>query len=563
MNHILLYSRSLSFSTRFTDHIQSSTTALVLAANSLQTVKEQLQMAPAKFSFCILDMENSGRLQEELSRSLLASEVPTIILSETYQGDLAEDVYSRGLFDYFAKDDIFLLDAVVKAIHRYQKNCNKDILVLEKGSVQNFQISRHLARHGFTVRTAANSQSALHLLKQFTTDLLLVDFGSARLDGIKFLQTVRRLYSRYQLGVMGLFAKDAQHAVGEWLKNGANDFLTQPLRLQELLFRCEQTLESQEQYADLSQLAQLQEHIADSIIEAIITTDENGRVLHCNSAAEIIFGFPVDEVIGKHVADYIAPPSHQEQLKTALNRYTGSETVPNQPKQRIAIPGQHANETILDLEMTISLTRHHDKNRFILFINDVTSKKQLKNALQETLEVAEASNAHIKGFLSNISREIRSPMDAVLGYTDLALTSALTPKTIAYLDKIENSSRSMMGIINNILEYSNIWAGTLKLNLGKFDLHNLFERLADLFSKQVAEKKLELALLIPADHEQVLIGDVVRIEQILINLIRNAIKFTTKGGITVAVKPQKTANQSVILHFTVEDSGMGISPEYL
>ena len=535
---------------------------MVVTVLSLAQVKEHLQDDATKFSFCILDIGSASKLQEELSHLLLTSRVPTIVVSDEYQQDLGNAVFAKGLFDYIAKDDIVFMDTIIRATRRYQDNHNKDILVIEDPAAQYIDINRFFKQHGYTVRSASNTAAALELLEQFATHLVVIDFDSVTLDGVAFLKALRQQYSRHQLGIIGIFSRTEQRNTGQWIKYGANDFLLHPLQLQELLFRCEQCLEKLDQFTYIAQLAQLQEHVFDNVIDAIITTDENGRVLHCNSAAEVMFGFPIDKVIGKHVADYIAPKSHKEQLTAAIASYANSEFVPTKSRQRIEIPGQHANDAILDLEMTISISQEQEKNRFILFVNDITSKKQLKTALRETLEVAETSNATIKAFLANIGHEIRNPMNAVLGFTDLALTTSMSPKTISYLDKIENSSRSMMGIINNILEYSQIWSGNMELNLGKFDLHHLFDRLADLFSKQLADRDLELILLVPADYDKVLYGDVVRLEQVLINLIRNAIKFTPRGNIIVTVEPHTNDKKQVTLHFTVEDTGIGISPEY-
>ncbi|MEO5371615.1 MAG: response regulator [Magnetococcus sp. DMHC-1] len=186
---------------------------------------------------------------------------------------------------------------------------------------------------------------------------------------------------------------------------------------------------------------------------------------------------------------------------------------------------------------------------------------QRTRELHRAVVEAEAANKAKSEFLANMSHEIRTPMNAIIGLIDLAFKQALSPKLDDYLTKARFGARSLLRILNDILDFSKIEAGKLELNPERFNLHDLFEHLADLFRDQASEKNLELNLAIPAHYESTLIGDAMRLEQVLINLISNAIKFTDEGEVVVHAVPVDLDADQVHIDFFVQDTGIGIHPE--
>jgi two-component system sensor histidine kinase/response regulator len=183
--------------------------------------------------------------------------------------------------------------------------------------------------------------------------------------------------------------------------------------------------------------------------------------------------------------------------------------------------------------------------------------------LIQSRNTAETALRAKSDFLANMSHEIRTPMNAIIGMTHLAQRTELTTKQQSYLSKINNAAQSLLSIINSILDFSKIEAGKLELEFTAFSLYEVLDNLSDIVGLKAEEKSIRLVLSIASETPCQLYGDSLRLSQILINLVNNAVKFTEQGEIIVAVMMEEQSSEAVLLRFSVTDTGIGMTPEQM
>jgi two-component system, sensor histidine kinase and response regulator len=282
---------------------------------------------------------------------------------------------------------------------------------------------------------------------------------------------------------------------------------------------------------------------------------ETARIQYVNKAAIEYLGYSAEECLTLTVPD-IDPDFD-------LDRYHYAVQALRESGKPHTFETRHrcADGRILNVEITSSLVEDDERMLVIASSKDITSQKLAEAAMLRAKEMAEDATQMKSDFLANMSHEIRTPMNAIIGLSHLALKTELNPRQIDYLRKIQQSGQHLLGIINDVLDFSKIEAGKLTVEQSEFNLEDLLDNVANLVSEKAYSKNLELIFDVSLDVPIYLIGDSLRLSQILINYANNAVKFTEQGEIDVVIRVREAQEGEVLLYFAVRDTGIGLTAE--
>ncbi|HWH84353.1 MAG TPA: response regulator [Burkholderiaceae bacterium] len=295
--------------------------------------------------------------------------------------------------------------------------------------------------------------------------------------------------------------------------------------------------------------------------------DARRGITHCNPAGLRMFGTSDPHaLLGRILFFPGLSPEHQadgrssrERALDDLHTHTGSGQRVNTFEWRFRrIDGRD-----FDAEVSVVALEWAATPAFCAVILDVTERKQLQAETERARAAAEAASQTKSSFLANMSHELRTPMNAIIGMTHLALEDGLPPKQRDFVEKAHGAARNLLQILNDILDVSKIEAGQLALERIDFELDAVVSEMADVLGLRADEKGLELLFSAAPGLPRRLIGDPTRLRQVLVNLGGNAIKFTDRGEVTVGMALESEDAESVVLHGSVRDTGVGLSEEAL
>ncbi len=304
--------------------------------------------------------------------------------------------------------------------------------------------------------------------------------------------------------------------------------------------------------------SQLNQEILNATPNPMYCLSDAGKYLTVNAKFCDLTGIDMEDIIGKSPSDifqdqqasHIFAQMHQE-----LSKQQGSRNY-----EVCVLDTQRHNRDMLVFEASFCNSQGKVSG-IVGILLDLTERKQMEAELRQAKDTADAMS-HAKGeFLANMSHEIRTPMNAILGMTHLAMNTDLDPAQQKYLTRINESAKNLLGIINDILDFSKIEAGKLDVEQIDFILDDVFDNVTNIVSFKAHEKGLEFLLDIDPGVPVGLVGDPLRLGQVLVNLCSNAIKFTEHGEIVVTVTPEEQSDHDVTLKFTVKDTGIGINQE--
>lgn len=296
--------------------------------------------------------------------------------------------------------------------------------------------------------------------------------------------------------------------------------------------------------------------ITDTMGEGLYCLDTYGKCTFANQAAEQLLEWSVNDMLGKKLHD--------------ITHYHGDDDIFDSTglarKERYyrSEDAQFFTYTKRSFPVAISSALMMEGNKAVGSVTvfyDITKRKANERALHDAREKAEAAVGSKSNFLANMSHEIRTPMNAIIGMSYLALQTELTARQRDYLAKIQVSSNSLLGIINDILDFSKIEADKLAMESIDFRLDAVLDNLATIVSVKAEEKDLELIFSRPENVPDALVGDPMRLGQILINLCNNAVKFTDSGEVYVGAELVRRDGEKIQLRFTIKDTGIGMTAE--
>ena len=289
--------------------------------------------------------------------------------------------------------------------------------------------------------------------------------------------------------------------------------------------------------------------------EGLLTVDAEGEVLSANRAAESIFGFDAGELQGRNICDLVprAPCGLDTQ---SLREQTRTEHVLRLTKDMF---GVRSDGRPFPLEVTLTRIELEGHEGYSAIVRDITEQVEAERSLLAAKQEAEAANEAKSRFLANMSHEIRTPMNAIIGMSYLTLQTTLDNQQRGYLQKINNAAESLLQLINDILDFSKIEADKLHIEHAEFSMLDVLDHLRNLLGHQAREKGLELLFDVSSQMPLRLLGDPLRIQQILTNLVSNAIKFTAEGEVAITVSLQHGAPHK--LHLAVRDTGIGMDED--
>ena len=274
-----------------------------------------------------------------------------------------------------------------------------------------------------------------------------------------------------------------------------------------------------------------------------------GVVRYLNPSGEKLLNVKPGQPIEAAYVDH----SQHDQLRAELE--------PPDQRALIAVPAQFyaADRSVRDMLLTLAKIDYDGEAALMGWVVDVTLLKNAERSMLEALEQAEEASLAKSNFLANMSHEIRTPMNAIIGLTGLALRDPTTPRQRDYLVKIQSSSQHLLRLINDILDFSKIESGKLDMESVPFELESVVTNVLGVVTEKAGAKNLELLCQMDSNLPPVLVGDPLRLGQVLINYVNNAIKFTDTGQVILSVTLKSLLDGQALVHFAVSDTGIGLS----
>jgi len=452
------------------------------------------------------------------------------------------------------------------------------ILIVDDEAILRETLAAYLEDHGFVVELAENGSQGLERMRLGGIDLVLLDLRMPEMDGLEVLQHARA--EGLDIPVVVVSGTGVLEDAIEAVRRGAWDYLVKPVfdmaalrhvidktlekaRLLDENRRYQLNLESEvaERTKDLrAAQARLVEQnrflrtLLESVPNPIFYRDMHGRFLECNDLFADFVGAPRTDISGKTVEQLAAPAVVA--LVRQLDEKTGSSPARSSYEYRYADQGGEERDFLITASGFPAIAS--DPGGLVAVLSDVTAYRRLERQLVQAKEAAEAANTAKSAFLANMSHELRTPLSGILGMLQLLASSGLDTQQTEWATLALGAGRSLVGILSDILDLARIEVGQLVILEEAFDLEELINEVVHCLALEARKKKLELLATRDADVPRWVCSDSLRIRQILLNVMGNAVKFTASGRVALRVSLASQIEDAMYLFFAVSDTGIGI-----
>jgi PAS domain S-box-containing protein len=374
----------------------------------------------------------------------------------------------------------------------------------------------------------------------------LVFKASRGIEDIYELTYIRKDGSRFPAVVSVTALRDAHDTIIGYLLIGTDNTARKLVEAEQK--KLDQRLRDQQFYT---------RSLIESNIDALMTTDPAGIITDVNKQMEALTGCTRDELIGAPFKSYFTDP---ERAEAGIKRVLSEKKVTDYELTACALDGK---QTVVSYNATTFYDRGRTLQGVFAAARDVTERKRVEAELQQAKAMAETASQAKSDFLASMSHEIRTPMNAIIGVSDLLAKTALTPEQDKYVKIFRRAGDNLLNLINDILDLSKVEASQLELERTGFSLNDLLEKVVEMVEVRAHEKSLSLVCEIAPNVPAELVGDPTRLRQVVVNLVGNAIKFTEAGEVALRVTIDDASADPGALHFTISDTGIGISSDKL
>ena len=407
---------------------------------------------------------------------------------------------------------------------------------------------------------AMNMEAAGYLRSQRATQIqLIILLASIFLSmGVAALiqRSIRRPLQRAVDVARKIARGDLNTHVGETFNDETGQLL---VAMDEMSGSLRNTMATAEREAASAKAAKVMiERLIEGANVMVVGLDGMGRVTLFNAEAEHLSGWDRKDLLGQAWMGLGLFPDLRKIQPIPFEKLLSN--MPSSQVQRMV--AQSGEQRMINWRMSVqSAESKANSVALIAFGIDITDQLSAEKSMLEAKSTAERANESKSEFLANMSHEIRTPMNAIIGMSGLALRTNLNPKQRHYIEKVDAAAHGLLGIINDVLDFSKIEAGRMQFESRPFKLDHTLEHLSSLTSAKAQDKGLELVFDVNANVPITLVGDELRLGQVLLNLVSNAIKFTQHGDVRLKISTLSRNAKDLVLQCEVADTGLGLAPE--